>query len=966
MFSSEPTDQQSSRQRSSLFRLVSMAAEQLVPKKTSRSYIYLYIQMELCREENLAKWLKTRKPVELNVHQMYREILSAVKYLHSLELVHRDLKPSNIFFNFDWSIKVGDFGLSKRITAGESSPTTSSEGRQWDGFDRLNQTLYIGTKPYMAPEQESSNTYNHKVDVYALAIILFELLMGPFKTDSERIDLISRLKSFQLPPKLQDANIKQLLLKMLSVDPNKRPEVKDILSEHFPKEVKQLNPRPVKRQNSRPLVHTPIRHASDVFQSKLLMLFLIRGIRKGYQFELGTQMSELGGIFDDLIFKYQVDTSKDNKPKWRYRFVQAKYKQDETFKITGIQLLNGNLGDFCLAKYFRSFMEIKRTGEDIKDCIICTNVGLDVNSLIKDGLGLAPVNPPEDILTFENFSRGKKPACYKLKITEHLRQKVTVSDYWSDIYLLADKLREHGKFNKVIPLNQDVFKRYHVALVNERVVDLNTKKFHEDFLDSVNLSAGATQLRQIICNFKGGEADLKNWKFKLSSKFGGITTAATRVDLLPQRVTYQDIDEFFDKLLFAVDTPNVVKLDQILIKEVGQHFKLLGLHMLQSVWNLTYKKFLSSEDGMKILEDTEQTMVSINLTTLSVDYQEHLRKAYCQHELKDNQMINELKQFLCRTKKNNLRFLGVSSTSPGSTAVKVFSVLETLRDFKQQDSYLVVSSNRMNDVNQMEQWKKTLELKPSKLLIIVCESGDSFVYRQILQGTAVKKKVIIISRSHQVTPPSTDIWKEIQDRPWQKLECIQINFKKINHEGLRDTLRGLLSEPHNRNTAVVFIQGIIQDDVSSLKKLAPENYELVYNRTENNQENTKGFAAIVVNRSLDFERILPSGMLYDPKMIAGIELSFNESSLFLYSVYHCADAANKELGLESNASKKVVCSSPPVAVNPVANHPEKEIECKRIYWPEGDEIRHGTDVHISNWERLQSPDGKQSYIRFSI
>jgi serine/threonine protein kinase len=64
-----------------------MAAEQLVPKKTSRSYIYLYIQMELCREENLAKWLKTRKPVELNVHQMYREILSAVKYLHSLVIL---------------------------------------------------------------------------------------------------------------------------------------------------------------------------------------------------------------------------------------------------------------------------------------------------------------------------------------------------------------------------------------------------------------------------------------------------------------------------------------------------------------------------------------------------------------------------------------------------------------------------------------------------------------------------------------------------------------------------------------------------------------------------------------------------------------------------------------------------------------------------------------------------------------
>jgi len=105
--------------------------------------------------------------------------------------------------------------------------------------------------------------------------------------------------------------------------------------------------------------------------------------------------------------------------------------------------------------------------------------------------------------------------------------------------------------------------------------------------------------------------------------------------------------------------------------------------------------------------------------------------------------------------------------------------------------------------------------------------------------------LIIISRPQQGTLPETKSnWKEIQDHPWvpSSLDCIQINVKKTSQEGLRNTLSSVLSEPRNRNTAVVFVQGIIHEDISKLKRLLPQNYKLIQNRTENNGENVEGFS----------------------------------------------------------------------------------------------------------------------------
>ncbi len=91
---------------------------------------------------------------------LFKQIASGVSALHKRNIVHRDLKPENIFIE-DGFVKIGDYGLSKHISISKVSK----------------QTINLGTIHYMAPEIATGG-YDHKVDIYALGIILYEMLTG--------------------------------------------------------------------------------------------------------------------------------------------------------------------------------------------------------------------------------------------------------------------------------------------------------------------------------------------------------------------------------------------------------------------------------------------------------------------------------------------------------------------------------------------------------------------------------------------------------------------------------------------------------------------------------------------------------------------------------------------------------------------------------------------------------------------
>lgn len=181
--------------------------------------------MQLCRKESLKDWLiQNGTSVRLQEsHNIFRQIVEAVEYVHLKGLIHRDLKvgfafklsylhietnvcplflistaqPSNIFFSLDGRVKIGDFGLVTDMAENLKSITQCGDP------SCAKHTQQVGTHLYMSPEQLQGRPYNYKVDIYSLGLILFELLMV-FGTEMERIQTIKSLRSVKFPNGFQD------------------------------------------------------------------------------------------------------------------------------------------------------------------------------------------------------------------------------------------------------------------------------------------------------------------------------------------------------------------------------------------------------------------------------------------------------------------------------------------------------------------------------------------------------------------------------------------------------------------------------------------------------------------------------------------------------------------------------------------------------------------------------------------
>ncbi len=130
-----------------------------------------YFVMELLDGTPLSKMIRAGGPLPfVQAVRIVRQTASALAAAHACGVIHRDLKPDNIHITKSQVVKILDFGVAKMAGAG-----------------RLTRTgMVFGTPHYMSPEQASGGTVDHRADIYALGIIMYEMFTGrvPFEADS--------------------------------------------------------------------------------------------------------------------------------------------------------------------------------------------------------------------------------------------------------------------------------------------------------------------------------------------------------------------------------------------------------------------------------------------------------------------------------------------------------------------------------------------------------------------------------------------------------------------------------------------------------------------------------------------------------------------------------------------------------------------------------------------------------------
>ena len=172
-----------------------------------------YIVMEFVKGQDLKQWIQAEAPFYIGrAVDIIVQVCEAVGFAHEQGIVHCDLKPQNVLVLPNGQIKVADFGIAHMRSNAGARPSSKA----W------------GTPYYAAPEQISGQPLTPASDVYAIGIMLYEMLTGKLPFEGQSAVDIARQHALDAPPPIQRYNprvpqtIVQILDRALAKEPAKR------------------------------------------------------------------------------------------------------------------------------------------------------------------------------------------------------------------------------------------------------------------------------------------------------------------------------------------------------------------------------------------------------------------------------------------------------------------------------------------------------------------------------------------------------------------------------------------------------------------------------------------------------------------------------------------------------------------------------------------------------------------------